>query len=347
MAKILRCGVVGLGRIAWSFHLPQICRQEGFELAAVVDPSEERLREAGEVFGVKNFFTDMSQMLESVNPDLVVIASPTIFHAAQAVEALRHGSHVFCDKPLALNGWEAADMYCAAQKYRRKLMTYQPHRINSESCTARLIMESGKLGDVYLIERHISNFARRNDWQAFVGNGGGMLLNYGSHYIDQLLYLLNDRAARVKCELRRISSRGDADDVVKAVITTRRNVLLDLSINQAVALGLSGWRICGSRGTAVRTEHGEWRMRYFLPDALPEIDADRTLAAANRQYPGEKIPWQEETVVPLADDPEKYYRLCYDFFALDQAPLVAPEETIELMRILDDCRQDAENRQFS
>ncbi len=342
MMKTLRCGVVGLGRIAWDFHLPEICRQEGFELAAIVDPNEERLREAGERFGVKNRFTSLSQMLGSVKPDLTVIASPTIFHAAQAIEALRSGSCVFCDKPLALNQPEAARMFRAAQECGRKLMPYQPHRTSGECAAARRILGSGKLGEIYLIERHISHFSRRNDWQAFLRNGGGMLQNYGSHYIDQLLYLLNDRAERVKCELRRIVSLGDADDVVKIVISTRRDILLDISINQAAALELPRWRICGNRGAAVREADGSWRLRYFPPDALPETGADRTLAAAGRRYPREEIPWREEVVEPAAEVPGEYYRHCYDFFALDQPPLVPPEEAVELLRILDDCRRDAE-----
>lgn len=215
MRKTLRCAVAGAGRIAWGFHLPQICMREGFELAAVADPDRQRLEEVKHAFHPAAVFTDLETMLREVHPDLTVIASPTIFHKEQALLAFRYGSDVFCDKPVGLNPKEASAMYGEAKRLGRKLMAYQPHRINSEGLTARAILQSGRLGRLYLIERHISNYVRRNDWQAFSGNGGGMLLNYGSHYIDQLLYLTHDTAARVKCELRRVITCGDADDLVK------------------------------------------------------------------------------------------------------------------------------------
>ena len=199
MKKILRTAVSGLGRIAWDFHLPQLCAHDGFHPVAVVDPCRERLAEAQARFGVSALYTNFEPMLEELHPDLVVIASPTIFHADQAIRAMRAGCDVFCDKPLALSSAEAEAMFRTARETGRKLMTYQPHRLNGEARAVRAILDSGKLGPLYLIERHLSNYARRNDWQAFRKNGGGMLLNYGSHYIDQLLYLTGSRVGHVRC----------------------------------------------------------------------------------------------------------------------------------------------------
>ena len=53
MSKVLRCAVIGLGRIGWQFHIPQIVEREGFVLTAVVDPDESRQKEAQEQFGAK------------------------------------------------------------------------------------------------------------------------------------------------------------------------------------------------------------------------------------------------------------------------------------------------------
>ena len=208
MKKILRTAVSGLGRIAWDFHLPQLCAHDGFHPVAVVDPCRERLAEAQARFGVSALYTNFEPMLEELHPDLVVIASPTIFHADQAIRAMRAGCDVFCDKPLALSSAEAEAMFRTARETGRKLMTYQPHRLNGEARAVRAILDSGKLGPLYLIERHLSNYARRNDWQAFRKNGGGMLLNYGSHYIDQLLYLTGSRVGHVRCaRFRPLSGR--------------------------------------------------------------------------------------------------------------------------------------------
>ena len=341
MKKILRTAVSGLGRIAWGFHLPQLCSHEGFEPVAAVDPCRDRLEEASSRFGVKGLYTDFQAMLEAQRPDLVVIASPTVFHAEQAITAMRSGCDVFCDKPLTPDLAEAEAIFHAARETGRKLMTYQPHRLNGEARSVRTILDSGKLGDLYLIERHLSNYCRRNDWQAFHKNGGGMLLNYGAHYIDQLLYLTGGKVRRIRCELRRIASLGDADDVVHALITTTSGLLFDLDINQAAALPLPEWRICGQRGTALYLD-GKWRLRYFSAGSLPSMKADTGLAAAARRYPHEQIAWQEETLPEKPSDPNAYYRFCYDYYALNRAPLVTADEVLELMRTLDGCRRSAE-----
>ena len=100
MRKTLRCAVAGAGRIAWGFHLPQICMREGFELAAVADPDRQRLEEVKHAFHPAAVFTDLETMLREVHPDLTVIASPTIFHKELALLAFRYGSDVFCDNPV-------------------------------------------------------------------------------------------------------------------------------------------------------------------------------------------------------------------------------------------------------
>lgn len=336
----LRCAVVGLGRISWGYHLPQICAAKDFLPVAVVDPDQNRLNEAKEKFHVEGLYTDLETMLKEVKPDLTVIASPTLFHKDQTVLALQHGSDVFCDKPVAMNLEDTRIMFETAQKLGRKLMVYQPHRVTAEMRTAQSILDSGKLGTVYQIERHVSNFVRRNDWQAFVENGGGMLFNYGAHYIDQLLSLVHDTTLRAKCELRRILSVGNADDVVNILLTTTKGITFVIDINQAVTCPMPTWRICGSLGTAI-CEGDVWRMKYCLPDALPEIRADQNFATAGRRYPGEDIPWITEEVPEVPVETAEYYRHCSAFFLRGEPPFVKAEETLELMRTIQLCREDA------
>jgi predicted dehydrogenase len=98
--KQLRTVVVGLGRIGWQFHLPQIARHDGFDLAAVVDPLDERRQEADAEYRVPGY-TDLQSCVEDMAVDLVVLASPTPMHAEHAETAFAAGSDVFCDKPMA------------------------------------------------------------------------------------------------------------------------------------------------------------------------------------------------------------------------------------------------------
>ena len=143
--NILKTAVIGLGRIGWQFHIPNIVQHDGFELVAVVDPLEERRAEARQVWGdgrALQAYADHGALFEAnatgaCDLDLVVIASPTPFHAEQAIAAFAQGIDVFCDKPLAPTLEQADAILASARAHDRKLMVYQPHRARVEVVALR------------------------------------------------------------------------------------------------------------------------------------------------------------------------------------------------------------------
>jgi len=344
--KKIKTVVVGLGRIAWSCHIPEIMKHEGFELVALLDPLEERRKEAEKEFKAKSY-SSLSDALREQKPDLAVIASPTMFHAAQSIEAMENSCDVFCDKPMTISYEEALSMEKAMKKNNRRLMVYQPHRATAETISLRNILAEGLIGELYMIKFGSSNYVRRNDWQAFLRNGGGMLNNYGVHFIDMLLYIAQSPVKNISCKLRRIASLGDADDVVKAVIETQKGLILDIDINMASALPITPWQIFGKNGTLIMdTEKKEWKARFFRPEELPDSEVYEEVAARNRKYPGDGgVIWHEKSF-PLSDfQPVKYYDKCYEYFALGKTPFIPIEESVELIRVIEECRKTAEANQ--
>ena len=340
--KQLRTIVVGLGRIGWPFHVPEVAAHDGFDLVGVVDPLPERRKEALERFDAPGF-PDLASSLEDASPDLVVIPSPTPFHAEQAIASMEAGCDVFCDKPMAASLAEADQMVEAARRHKRKLMLYQPTRGLPDVLVLRRILDTGLIGPVYMIKNARTSYTRRNDWQALQQHGGGMLNNYGAHFIDVCLYVAASQATRVTCRLNTIASSGDADDVVKVLIETASGVLIDIDINMAAAHPIEPrWHVLGKHGSLIYQEGG-WHARYFDPDALPGLDLSQaeTLAADERRYgSGETIPWQEK-VFAADEDKLNYYDYCHAYFAGDEEPFVSLDESRELMRVLDECRRDA------
>jgi predicted dehydrogenase len=236
---------------------------------------------------------------------------------------------------------EADRMIDAMKKHGQKLMIYQPHRARIETVALREIIHRNVIGPIYMIKHTSMTYTRRNDWQAFREHGGGMLNNYGAHYVDVSLYLSESRAKRVSCALRTIASLGDADDVVKVLIETENGIILDIDINMASAYPMRVYQAFGKFGSLVLDqERRAWRAHFFRPEELPDTKVQEEMAALNRKYgSGETIPWRDE-VFPLADFQNvDFYEKCHDYFALDKAPYVPIAETREVMRVLDACRQ--------
>ncbi len=338
----LRIAIAGFGRIAWQYHIPNIINHPQFHLVAVADPLLQRIAEAGTEFGITNGYQSIPQMLEQEKPDLLVIASPTCFHTEQAIEAFKCGIDVICEKPLACSVKDARKIQQMMRHCQRKLMVYQPHRLTPEAVILKNILSSGVLGRIFMVRRSCCNFSRRNDWQAFSAYGGGMLNNYGSHFIDQFIYLFGGSFKSVNAVTRRIVSGGDAEDFVKMLAVNGHDITFDLEINMAAAITGQEWLVCGDCGSAAFRSSSGWQIRYFDPSQLKTGVVQSGLAAEGRLYPSEPdIHWTENLIssetVPLND----FYEFCYRYFAMDEAPLVPIENTMEVMETLERCRQAA------
>jgi Predicted dehydrogenases and related proteins len=118
---MVRFGVIGTNWITDSF-LAAAQLDEHFRLTAVYSRTEEKAREFGAKYGVDRTFTDAVEMAASGEIDAVYIASPNSLHAEHAITAMNHGVHVLCEKPIASNSRELAEMIETAKRNNVLLM---------------------------------------------------------------------------------------------------------------------------------------------------------------------------------------------------------------------------------
>ncbi|SEF47556.1 MULTISPECIES: Gfo/Idh/MocA family protein [Parabacteroides] len=117
----IRFGVVGTNFITdWVIAGAQ--QDERFELVAVYSRTQETADAFAAKYQIPYTFTSLEEMAESPVIDAVYIASPNFLHASQSILCMKHGKHVLCEKPLASNAKEAAEMIEASRKYNVTLM---------------------------------------------------------------------------------------------------------------------------------------------------------------------------------------------------------------------------------
>jgi len=342
--KVLRTAVIGLGRAGWYLHIPEIIENEKYSLAAVADPLEERLAEAKSEFGV-NIYKSCDELLANENLDLLVVASPTHLHIEHTITAFKKGVDVLCDKPMAASVEEAEKMVAAMKKHGCKLMLYMPNRAFPEVVALKKILAMNLIGPVHMIKRAWTRYRIRVDWQAFRKYGGGELNNSGAHFIDQLLYLSNSKLKSYYCKIRKIASRGDAEDMAKIVMETENGMILDIDINFAAAQPILTWHVLGKRGSMIKDDVNEtWKVKYYDEGDDSKIQLQNNLAADDRSYCDEQnITWQEKTF-PVSDFQHVgYYDLCHEHFALNKKPFVSPTESVEIMKMITAFRESAES----
>jgi len=339
MAKKIRFGVIGLGRIGWGFHCHQAAASSKFDLVAVADPVAGRLKEAEETFGCEGHKT-AEELLARGDLDAVAIASPTHVHKKQTIAAFRKGLDVILEKPMAMNLTEARAIVRAAKKYNHILTVYQPHRCGAPLQHLLRILATGKIGKVYHIREGRFRYVQRNDWQALTKYGGGMLNNYGAHALDLILAVTGYDVKRVFGQLRRVLSLGDAEDVVKVAYEAADGVLGEVDINQASAIAPHHLQVWGTLG-AITFMDGVFHLRYVRGGKLPKKKLNRKLASEGRRYPNDQISFIEKRIPLNRRAAVNFYA---NFAAAVQSGkelLVKPEETLAVMTVMDRARKDA------
>ena len=337
MSDKIRFGVAGLGRIGWAFHCAKLGNHPDCELAAVADTDAARRAEAEEKYGCKAF-ADFNEMISSGLVDAVTIATPTHLHEAMATAAFAKGLHVILEKPMAPTYEAAERIAAAAEKAGRKLTIYQPHRLNAYFQHIKKIIDSGCIGRIYSAQRSSFTFARRNDWQSLKKFGGGMLNNYGAHFVDQLLQLTGYDVAQLFCSLQLVATMGDADDVVKITYITKQGVVGDLLISQASIAKPYEFVVLGTHGS-IEMQGGKLKVRSFDPAELADKCVDESLASADRKYPSDALNIKEE-ILPV--DATLQVDLYADFAKAirnNASPFVPPTQTLALMKLLAECRR--------
>lgn len=195
MAK-LRVGIVGCGYIS-SVHLGGYSKLEQVEIVAFCDLVREKAEAAAKKYGTPDakVYTAYKEMLKEQKLDIVSVCTENNMHCEITVEALNAGAHVLCEKPMAITGKEADEMVAAAKKNGRKLSVGYQLRYSNEALLLHREIEAGKLGKIYYAEA--SSLRRRGvpTWGVFLNKakqGGGPLIDIGTHIVDRTLWLMND-----------------------------------------------------------------------------------------------------------------------------------------------------------
>ena len=339
MSNIVKVGVAGLGRSGWNLHADTLSRlPEHYRVAAAMDLSEQRRAEAKARFGCDAFSSFAA--LANADVDLIVVATPSPFHAEHAVTALGAGKHVLVEKPMAGSVAEVDMMIAAAKAADRVLSVGQNYRYHSDFRAVTEVMASGKLGDIVQIRVAVHQFSRRWDWQTLRKNNGGIMTNHGAHVLDWLLLHIKDDDPEVFCHLAATPLyAGDADSHAKIIIRPESGPLLDLELTHCNAYPQDTFTVMGTKGSLSGTKKS-LRWKYFVPEHERALELDTT-PTADRSYNHETLTFTEESVEiadKSNDDLTLLYRDLYGTLRENKPLKITPESVRRQIYIFDKCR---------
>ena len=237
-------GIIGFGGMG-SWH-QEHAQETQVNYVAVYDVDPERLAVAREK-GLKAYET-LEAFLADDSFDVVLVATPNNFHHDMVVAALEAGKNVVCEKPVAMSSAELLDMIAVAERTGKVFTVHQNRRWDADLDIVRRAVEEDVLGELFTVESrvHGQNGAMYG-WRAFKVAGGGMMLDWGVHQIDQLIYLFGQNVASVFCTMAKIKTT-EVEDYFKLIIKMKDGLTLQIETGTYNLIQMPRWYVCGSKG---------------------------------------------------------------------------------------------------
>lgn len=196
----MKIAVIGCGTIANSAHIPSYMNNPEAEIKYFCDIIPERAEKAVEKYGCGTAVVDYHDVLADPEIEAVSVCTPNNVHATIAIDALRAGKNVLCEKPAARTYAEALEMQKVQHETGKVLNIGVVNRFNNAVNLVKQYIDEGKLGEVYHVyvsfraHRSIPGLGGAFTTKAIAG--GGALIDWGVHYLDIVMYCCGDPVAK-------------------------------------------------------------------------------------------------------------------------------------------------------
>jgi len=290
---MLRIAIIGCGKVA-DQHVQAMRRIENCSIVSLCDRELLMARQLGERIGVDNCYGSVEDLLTATRPDVVHITTPPQSHFALAEQCLRHGTHVYLEKPFTIDATEAERLIQLAETARLKITAGHNYQFTPEMLRARAAIQRGFLGGTPV---HLESYWPYSlDDQAYVGAvlsnrdhwvrklPGQLFHNIISHGIAKLAEHLDDNIVELVAKAHQseqLRGMGESDicDELRVLLRDGRGTTAFFSFSTSIKPSVNLLRLYGRNGTLVadymsgtllahRNRSYKSYLTYFVPPLI-------------------------------------------------------------------------------
>ena len=213
MTKKLTRQTIGVGIAGTGFIGPahvEGLRRNGIQVLGLSENTIEKAREKAAELNIPRVYGSLEDLLADPDIDVVHLATPNHLHHPHAKAALLAGKHVVCEKPLAMNASESAELVrLAGQKKLVNAINFNI-RMYPMSQQARSMVQSGEIGDLFILQGSYLQdwllFPTDWNWRLEPEQGGALRAvgDIGSHWLDLLTFITGLRVEEVYADFKTI-----------------------------------------------------------------------------------------------------------------------------------------------
>ncbi len=285
-------------------------------------------------------YSSLEELLQDSQVDLVTIAVPNNFHKELAIACLKAGKNVICEKPVTMNAAELEEIMAAAKESGTVFSVHQNRRWDKDYRIVRKIVEEETLGKPYFIESRVQGSrGAMYGWRGYKVNGGGMVLDWGVHLLDQMMDMIHSPVVSVDAHLQSVFSQ-EVDDSIKLFIRFENGVSALLEMSTNCFINLPRWHVSCTNGTAVvedwyckgktvQLREDAQQMAWEDEIVYTEAGPTRTMA------PRPAYTTREGALPEVETDWSDYYKNIVDVLDNGAELLVKPEQCLRVMKVID------------
>lgn len=338
--------VVGYGGMG-QWHTQHALKSDVVNLAGVydIDQAKNELAKTNGIFAYDSF----DAVLADEKVDIITVAIPNDVHKDVVIKALDAGKNVICEKPVALNSAEIDEMVAAAERNGKIFSVHQNRRFDNDFLTIKQIKESGELGEVYNIESRIhGSRGIPGDWRGKKEFGGGMMLDWGVHLIDQLLQIFDEKIQRIYCIFDHITNE-EVDDGFKLTLYFEGGKSAYVEVGTYNFIVMPRFYVRAEKGSAlIQNWSSDCKVcmckEWHEDDVIPvKTAAGLTKTMAPREKGNATI--DEYEIKKPASDVHDYYRNFVNTIDGKETQLVKHCEIKRVMKVMEACFKSDELKQ--
>ena len=245
----VKMAIIGMGGMAgWHFKnikesVPSINVIGAYDIRDEVKTTIDEL-------GIK-CYSSPEEIYNDKSIDLMLIATPNDVHKSYSIACLESGKHVLCEKPVTLNTAEFDEIVATADRTGKIFTVHQNRRWDSDYLTVRKIVNDEILKGVYRIETRVQGSRQWvHGWRGYKVNGGGMVLDWGIHLLDQILDLYpKNKIKSIYAQFHKIVMPEVEDDFT-ALLHFDNNVEVVANVSMSAFIVQPRWHLFANNGTA-------------------------------------------------------------------------------------------------
>ena len=336
--------IVGYGGMG-SYHARTLIptQAERLNITGVYDIDGTRL-EAAKSEGFETY-DNFEAILNDEVVEGILIATPNDSHKELAITAMRAGKHVLCEKPVAMNVEELDEILAVAKETGKTFMVHQNRRWDPDFLMVRNMYQQKPIGEVFQIESRVQGAnGIPGDWRHLKEHGGGMLLDWGVHLLDQLLWLVESPIKSMNVDFSYIL--GDpVDDGFFTYITFENGVRAIVEVGTSNYTKLPRWYVKGTEGTA-KIEDWDLSGEMIRATNAEGVSAPTPIQAGvgltkTMAPPSEEA--MENIPLPSSEaDFIPFYQNVYEVIREGAEPIVKNEEVRTVLALIDEMfKQEA------